>query len=135
MEYQFKIPFGDTDAAGIVYYPNYYRYMDNATHEFFEKIGYPTEEMLEKKQAIPLLEAHCNFFAPGRFHRIITVKTSVGEIRDKVFKLIHQFKDQDTVIAEGYEVRAWVSLDGGKPKAQPIPEELKHKLQRYQTGG
>jgi len=135
MEYQFKVQFGDTDAAGIVYYPNYYRYMDNATHAFFEQIGFPTQELLEKRYSIPLLEAHCNFFAPGYFHRIITVTTKVEELREKVFKLAHQFKDGETVIAQGYEVRAWVSLKGEKPKAQPIPEELKHKLQQYQIGG
>ena len=31
MDYRFKIRFGDTDAAGIVFYPNYYRWMDEAT--------------------------------------------------------------------------------------------------------
>lgn len=135
MEYQFKIQFGDTDAAGIVYYPNFYRYMDNATHHFFEKLGYPTVEMMENKRAIPLVEAHCRFLSPGFFNRDITITTKVEYIQDKVFKLIHSIKDGETVLAKGYEVRAWVSLEGEKPKAQSIPDELRNKLQQYHIGG
>lgn len=28
MEYRVKVHWGDTDAAGIVFYPNYYKWMD-----------------------------------------------------------------------------------------------------------
>lgn len=135
MDYRFKFQFGDTDAAGIVYYPNYYRYMDNATHHFFEKLGYPTTDLMKQQRAIPLLEANCRFHSPGYFHREIVVITEVEYIHNKVFKLVHSFKDGENVIANGYEVRAWVSIEDQRPKALPIPEELKNKLQQYQIGG
>ena len=34
VDYSFKVRWGDTDAAGIVFYPNFYKWMDEATHEF-----------------------------------------------------------------------------------------------------
>lgn len=135
MEYRFKIRFGDTDAAGIVFYPNYYRWMDEATHEFFNNIGFPTDQLMSKKIATPLLEAHCVFKSPGLFNREIVITTKVEMIREKVFKLVHQFKDGDTVLAEGYEVRAWVSLESGKPKSQPIPKDVEEKMKQYLIGG
>ncbi|MFD0944546.1 acyl-CoA thioesterase [Savagea faecisuis] len=135
MEYRFKIRFGDTDAAGIVYYPNFYRWMDEATHEFFQSLGYPTDQLMSKKLATPLVEANCVFKSPGLFNREIVLTTKVEMIREKVFKLIHHFKDGETVLAEGYEVRAWVSLESGKPKAQPIPEDVKKKMEQYLIGG
>lgn len=135
MEYRFKIRFGDTDAAGIVFYPNYYRWMDEATHEFFGSLGFPTDELMAQKFATPLLEANCVFKSPGYFNREIVVTTKVEFLREKVFKLVHEFKDSDTVIAQGYEVRAWVSLEGGKPKAQPIREDIKEQLSNHLIGG
>lgn len=135
MDYRFKIRFGDTDAAGIVFYPNYYRWMDEATHEFFSHIGYPTDELMSKNIATPLLEANCVFKSPGLFNREVVLTTKVEMIREKVFKLVHQFKDGNTILAEGYEVRAWVSLESNGIKSQPIPEEVKEKMKQHLIGG
>lgn len=135
MEYRFKIRFGDTDAAGIVFYPNYYRWMDEAAHEFFSNLGYPTDQLMAEKLATPLLEAHCVFKSPGFFNREVVLTTKVEYVREKVFKLVHIFTDDGTVLAEGYEVRAWVSFESGRPKMEPIPEDIKQKIQQYLLGG
>lgn len=37
IHYTFKVRWGDTDPAKIVFFPNFYRWMDEATHEFFEE--------------------------------------------------------------------------------------------------
>lgn len=44
-EYRFKVKWGDTDAAGIVFYPNYYKWMDEATHEMFDQLGHPSHKL------------------------------------------------------------------------------------------
>lgn len=36
-ETKFQIQWGDTDRAGIVYYPNYYKWFDLAGHNFFAR--------------------------------------------------------------------------------------------------
>ena len=60
VEYSFKVRWGDTDAAGIVFYPNFYKWMDEATHEFLAAIGFSTTFLLTEHQtATPLLEANC----------------------------------------------------------------------------
>ena len=128
VEYHLKVRFGDTDAAGIVFYPNFYKWMDEATHEYFTAIGFPTS-ILKREQniATPLLEAHCVFKSALFFEDEIKVISEVVEVRGKVFKLSHQFVRGDQIVAEGYEVRAWTSFEG-KPKALPIPDEVKCKM-------
>ncbi|MBM4761168.1 thioesterase family protein [Bacillus sp. B15-48] len=127
-EYRFKVKWGDTDAAGIVFYPNFYKWMDEACHEFFRAIGFPTPVLYSEHQvSIPLLEANCKFKSPLVFDDQVTVVSSVAEMHQKVFKLSHQFLKNDQLIAEGYEVRAWVSSKE-KPKAQPIPDEIREKM-------
>ncbi|RAK14092.1 YbgC/YbaW family acyl-CoA thioester hydrolase, partial [Anoxybacillus vitaminiphilus] len=65
IEYRFKVNWGDTDAAGIVFYPNFYKWMDQATHHFFSKLGYPTSKMFtENHVSIPIVEAKCQFQSP-----------------------------------------------------------------------
>ena len=123
--YEFTVRWGDTDAAGIVFYPNFYKWMNEATHEFFSAIGFPASKLFTKEHiGVPLLETHCVHKSPLFFEDKVILRTSVEEVRNKVFKMSHQFFVEDRVIAEGYEIRAWTSFKE-KPKALPIPNELR----------
>lgn len=130
-EYRFKVKWGDTDAAGIVFYPNYYKWMDEATHEMFDQLGHPSHKLFtDEKVGFPILEAHCQFFAPSFFADPITVVSRVVEIKNKVFKVEHTFLSDGQTRAEGYEIRAWTIIEKEKPKAVPIPEEMRTKLEQ-----
>ena len=127
-EYSFQVRWGDTDAAGIVYYPNFYKWMDEATHEYLKKIGFPSFELYEEQQiGLPLLEAKCQFKSPLRFEDRVVVKSKVNELHNKVFTIQHVFVKGERVVAEGYETRAWTSFKE-KVKAQPIPEYIRQTM-------
>ncbi|MEH7547642.1 acyl-CoA thioesterase [Neobacillus vireti] len=127
-EYKVTVRWGDTDAAGIVFYPNFYKWMDEATHEFFKTMGFPTTDLFTNKQmSIPLLETHCQFKSPLFFDDEICITTTVEIVKKKVFKATHLFTRGDQQIAEGYELRAWASFENGV-KAIEIPEEIKQKM-------
>lgn len=123
--YKFKVHFGDTDAAGIVFYPNFYRWMDQATHEYFSD-RYMSTAQLQKEEniIIPLLETFCQFKTPLFFEDQVEVHSCVTEVKRKVFKIEHEFKRDNLLIAKGYEVRAWTHSDGEKIKAIEIPDNI-----------
>lgn len=128
VDYSFKVTWGDIDAAGIVFYPNFYKWMNEATHEFLGKIGWSVSALFEKERiSVPLLETHCEFKSPLLFEDVVTIRSSVVEVRNKVFKMRHKFYRDEQLIAEGYEVRAW-TLFKDQPKAQPIPDNLREKM-------
>ncbi|MET3291103.1 UNVERIFIED_CONTAM: 4-hydroxybenzoyl-CoA thioesterase [Brevibacillus sp. OAP136] len=130
-ENTFKVAWGDTDAAGIVFYPNFYKWMDQATGELFHSIELPLSSLfVHEKIALPLLETHCVFKRPACFEDEIHVETQVLELRDKVFKLEHAFYRGETLLASGYEVRAWTYFGEGSPKAVTIPESVRASLAR-----
>jgi 4-hydroxybenzoyl-CoA thioesterase len=128
VEYPFRVRWGDTDAAGIVFYPNFYKWMDEATHEFFAAIGLPTSILyVEQQIATPLLEANCQFKRPLLFEDDVIVRSTVVELHQKVFKISHRFFKDEQIVAEGYEIRAWTSFKE-KPKAHSIPNEVREKM-------
>jgi len=132
MEFTFTVNWGDTDAAGIVYYPNYYKWMDNATHHFFNKIGHSSVDLFDKQRVgIPLLETHCGFFSPSFFGNEIVVRSKIEEIRNKVFRIRHTFQRGETKLAEGYQVHAWTDFSKDIPKAFPIPDEIRKALHEH----
>ena len=126
--YKFKVAFGDTDAAGIVFYPNFYKWMDQATHDFLGNAIMPFSKLMEEKEVTtPLLEAFCQFKSPLKFEDNVEVQSQVIEIKNKVFKIEHTFQRDGETVASGYEVRAWVSMADGF-KAVPIPEDIQAKI-------
>ena len=132
IDYLFKVRFGDTDAAGIVFFPNFYKWMDEASHEFFTKLGYSTSKLLSvEKVSTPLLESKCEFKKPLFFEDEVVLRTEVLEIHNKVFKLAHTFYRGQTLIATGYTLRAWTLFED-RPKAIPIPETIREQLVAHQ---
>ncbi|PTX64629.1 acyl-CoA thioester hydrolase [Melghirimyces profundicolus] len=128
--FSYKVAWGDADAAGIVFYPHFYRWMDQATHELFDVAGLPTVKLFkDERVGLPILEAHCRFEKPVFFGTVIDIESTLLELHRKVFKIRHRFKTGDTLNATGYEVRAWTVFSGDRPKAVPIPEEVRALFQ------
>ena len=46
-EIQMTVEFGNTDAAGIVFYPNYFMWFDKGTHWLFKSMNLAPKELLE----------------------------------------------------------------------------------------
>ncbi len=125
------IAFGDCDPAGIVFYPNFQRWMDTSSLAFFMACGIPPWRELVKTRGIvgtPLLEIHTKFLKPATYGEQIEVHTSVAEWRAKVFIHRHQVRRGDELLCEGSETRAFVVRDAANPdrlRAIPIPEDIK----------
>lgn len=131
-----RVAWGDTDMAGFVFYPNFYRWMDRAAHECLASLGVDTRRLFEVERiGLPLLEAHCRFRAPLYFGDELIIETTVSEVAEKTFTLRHAFRRGGEIVAEGREVRAWVVFGEPKPKAVPIPAAVREALARLKGDG
>ncbi len=123
------IHFGDCDPAGIVFFPNFSRWMDEASLLYFIACGLPPWRELEKTRGIvgtPLLEIHTRFLRSATYGETIEVQTTVESWRAKTFTHRHVIKRGDEVLCEGTEVRAFVERDAtGRLRAIPIPDDIK----------
>jgi 4-hydroxybenzoyl-CoA thioesterase len=125
------VQFGDCDPAGIVFFPNFSRWMDQSSLAFFMACGIPPWRELVKTRGIigtPLLEIHTRFLKPATYGEQIQVHTTVEEWAVKTFRQRHVVRRGDTVLCEGTEVRAFCIRDANDPdriRAIPIPEDLK----------
>ena len=124
-----NVLFGDCDPAGIVFFPNFSRWMDAASLHFFMQCGVPPWRELEKTRGIigtPLLEIHTRFFKPATYGEMIEVHTEVEEWRAKVLIQKHRVTRGEDLICEGRETRAFVIRQAdGRLKAIPVPEDIK----------
>jgi len=129
--YSIQVQFGDCDPAGIVFFPNYSKWMDASSLHFFMACGVPPWRELIKTRGIvgtPLLEINTQFKRPSTYGEILQVHTRVLEWRAKTFTHKHVVMRGDEVICEGTEVRAFVvhpPEDPSRIKAIPVPEDIK----------
>lgn len=128
-EIAYRILWGDTDTAGIVYYPNYFRWFDMATHEFFRSLGLTVKDlMLEQGIVLPILSAHSDFKTPLYYDNEVVISSQVSEIRNRAFRIDHVVTRGVDITGSGYEWRGWVAQQESGLKAVPIPEEVRRLL-------
>ena len=75
------VAFGDCDPAGIVYYPNFYRWFDVSTQRMGDSVGLDLQSMRREHGwlGMPLVEAHARFVRPASHGDTIRIDTRVVE--------------------------------------------------------
>jgi 4-hydroxybenzoyl-CoA thioesterase len=132
---RFTVEFGDCDPARIVFYPNFFRWMDAASLHYFRACGMPPWRDLADSDGIlgtPLVDAQARFLAPATYGDAIEIDTTIAEWRGKSFVQAHVIRRGDTVLVEGREIRIFARRhpdDPGRIQAMALPEHLRALLE------
>ncbi|MGE5701896.1 MAG: acyl-CoA thioesterase [Clostridia bacterium] len=122
-----KVHWGDTDMAGIIYYPNYLKWFDMGTLTLVNEMGVSVIDLFHtEKIGLPLLDAGVTCRKPLLYNDAIRVVSRVTEVNNKTFRLEHEVYRGDELTGHGHEVRGWVQFDDkGNLKAVPIPDSVR----------
>lgn len=117
-----RVIYGDTDAMGIVYYANYFRYFELGRNEYLRARGLTYREVEAAGLALPVAEARCRYRKPARYDDLITVETRVVRARGARVVFAYTVRgDEGAVLVEG-ETEHGVVGAGGRPTR--LPAEL-----------
>jgi 4-hydroxybenzoyl-CoA thioesterase len=121
---QIEIEFGDCDPAGIVYFPNYLRFFDDATaHLVSAALGMKKREWIAANDiaGIPVVKISTEFTAPCRFGDVVEIFSEIGKIGRTSFSVKHTLSNGGTVAVTGEETRVWIASEAGRlvPRALP----------------
>ncbi|MCI4440429.1 thioesterase family protein [Tibeticola sp.] len=123
------IRWGDMDAMGHVNNTVYFRYMESARIEWFERFGCPVDPQGEG----PVIgNAFCNFLRQLEYPGVLRVRTYVGAVGNSSFDTYHEILlDDDAearVRANGGATVVWVNFP--EQRAVPLPERIRQALRR-----
>jgi len=130
-QHSVTVQFGDCDPGGIVFFPNFSRWMDAASLMFFTQCGVPPWRVLERERGIvgtPVLEINTKFHKTVSYGDTIQIATHVEEWRRVAFIQLHRVTRGAELVCEGREVRAFIKRDEHDPdrmRAIPVPEDIK----------
>ena len=127
-----EIQFGDCDPAGIVYYPNYFRFFDNATAGLLSAaFAMHKRNWLEHYgiAGIPMVDTGARFIKPSRFGDVVDIRSEITELGRSSFSVKHTVLRDGEVAIEAHEKRVWVVRDEqGGIRSAPLPEDVRQKL-------
>jgi acyl-CoA thioester hydrolase len=128
--YQLRVFYEDTDAAGIVYYANYLKFIERARTEMMREAGISHTQLM-RARGIAFIVRRCNadYRAPARLDDLL-------EVRTRILDLGGASIDVEQVVWHGQDslVRVEVKLgcidDSGRPVR--LPEDVRAALARFQ---
>jgi 4-hydroxybenzoyl-CoA thioesterase len=131
--HEVTVEWGDCDPAGIVYYPNYYRWCDQATYRLFLTAGVKRDDTAsgQWKEGTPVVSTECTFRRPSQHGEKLVIESFVERFGNSSFTIRHIFRDNTgEIAAEGTETRFWAKKEGNAStlKAVPMPATVRRRL-------
>ncbi len=130
----FKVEWAHCDAAGIVFYPHFYMWFDQATERLFSANGLSYAELKRDfdSPGMPLLETGAKYANASKLGDTLTLESRVESWDGKTFVVKHTLTHADGRPAlEGFEKRVWVQSDATRPagfRAVAVPDGVKARF-------
>jgi len=124
MEMTFLPRFKDTDALGHINNASIVTWFEEGRRPVFE---YFIPDLDPKKWNLIIARVEIDYLAQGYYQKAITIKTSVEKIGTSSFVLLQEAIQGDVTISRGKSFL--VHFDYGEQKSQPIPGEIRKKLE------
>lgn len=129
----FPIRIHDVDAAGIVFFANYFILAHDVYESFLAGIGHSISAAIEGKDVlIPVVESHCRFRRPMRHGETITARLTIAGLKPGSYTVRTEFVGPDDVTRAVVTVRH-VCVDPATMKPVPLPESMRRSLEEYRS--
>jgi acyl-CoA thioester hydrolase len=114
-----RVYFEDTDAAGIVYYANYLKFVERARSDMLLAIGIDQRAALEAGEGVyAVAEARVKYHRPARLDDDLLVVSTLEAVRGASVTIHQRVRRGEELIADATIVAAFLSPEG-RPKRQP----------------
>lgn len=132
---QRKIRFGQTDPAGIVYYPNYFEMFNEIVEDWFsDELGMSFRELHEDARlGVPIAHVDCQFKKPCRMGDQFTLQLTVVKLGATSLHLQVNGSVESTSCIAASMVLVFVDLNSYSP-VNP-PEALRARIERCISSG
>lgn len=129
--YTTRVYYSDTDAAGVVYYANYLKYMEHTRGAWLLSFGFSLRDWHDKGICFAVSSAQLDYLKPARLLDELQITCEVLKIGKASLEIKHVVRNaqkHDLIYCQGVIKLACVN---DKLRLQRIPVEL---LQRLKQG-
>ena len=121
-----RVYYEDSDAQGLVYFANYFKFMERASTEWLRSLGVEQDELLyEKRRFFVVVDTQADFLVPARFNDELIVTAGLISLARASFLIeqkIHRNNVDGELLCRGTTRAAFLNADTLKPAR--LPETL-----------
>jgi acyl-CoA thioester hydrolase len=118
-----RVYYEDTDAQGVVYYANYFRFLERARTEWLGSLGVDMVELMaEERRIFVVAEVQAKFLVPARLNDnlIVTARlTSLTRVSFDIEQNIYRGSVDDEQLLAAQVKAAYLDADTMRPKRIP----------------
>ncbi len=122
-EWPVRVYYEDTDAQGVVYYANYFRFMERARTEWLRSLGVDMVALMENERRIFIVaEVQVRFAAPARLSDTLIVTAALTRLTRVSFDIeqnIYRDNVDGELLVSGNVKAAYLDADTMRPKRIP----------------
>ncbi|MDP2809196.1 MAG: tol-pal system-associated acyl-CoA thioesterase [Rhodocyclaceae bacterium] len=117
-----RVYYEDTDAAGIVYYANYLRFLERGRTELLRTLGHDQHALMKEGIAFAVRSVGAEFLKPARLDDLLTVETAVATLgRAQVTFAQRIRRDRELLLDAKIRVAC---IDPARGRPIPMPRVL-----------
>jgi acyl-CoA thioester hydrolase len=126
-ETRFRVRYAETDKMGVVYYANYFVWMEIGRTDYCKSVGFSYREMEKDHANMAVADASCRYIAPARYDDEILVRTTIDRLNRRLISFDYEILNSETgeKLAEGKTLHITVDKEGRKCM---IPEKYLVRL-------
>ncbi len=116
-----RVYYEDTDAQGLVYYANYFRFMERARTEWLRALGVEQDELMQQQRRVfVVVDTQAEFIRPAKFNDQLVVSARLLSVARASFEL-EQLITRSTgeMLLRGRTRAAYLNADTLKPARLP----------------
>lgn len=122
-EWPVRVYYEDTDAQAVVYYANYFRFMERARTEWLRSKGVDQVAMMQEERRIFVVtETKAEFLQPAKLNDQLIVTASLGQMTRATFAIeqnIYRNHLDGELLVRGGVIAAYLDADTMRPKRVP----------------
>jgi acyl-CoA thioester hydrolase len=119
-EWPIRVYYEDTDAQGVVYYANYFRFLERARTEWLRALGVDQVRLLrEERRIFVVVSTQADFISPARFNDEIIATASLSGLSRATFDIGQKIFRGDALLLESSVRVALLNADTLKPQRVP----------------
>lgn len=109
---EIAIPFHDTDAMGVVWHGNYFRYFEIAREALLKQFNYGYRQMQASGYVWPIVDTRVKYIAPVLFEQRIIVCAELEEYENRL-RIGYRILDAESGITttRGHTIQVAVDVD------------------------
>ena len=122
-EWPVRVYYEDTDAQGVVYYANYFRFMERARTEWLRSLGVDMVRLADEERRIFVVaEVQARFLSPARLNDELTITAQLTNLTRVSFDIeqnIYRGDIDGALLIAGNVKAAYLDADSMRPKRIP----------------